>query len=139
MEADGIWTSVNLPGAEERGGSSERRRLNTSLKELQRARTVKFQFKREGISRDGFLALFDEQIVAYENLCRHIPLTIDYGDNRFFTADGRHFIFQKHGAIYEPMSCLFVRGPCEGASLHRLKIETHEGNIYLLEEADPGS
>src|SRR5436190_1711532 len=137
MEADGISTSVNLPGVEARGVGSMNRSFITSVQDLRRDHTVKFTFKREGISRDGFVALFEKEIVAYENICRHIPLTIDYGDNRFFTTDGRHFVCQTHGAIYEPLSGLCVRGPCEGASLHRLKIEVREGNIYLLEEAAP--
>jgi len=110
------------------------RRLIATIQDLEQARTAKFTFKREGIPRDGFVALFDGQVVAYENLCRHIPLTIDYGDNRFFTTDGRHFVCQTHGAIYEPLGGLCVRGPCEGASLRKLEIEVSEGKIYLLEE-----
>lgn len=110
------------------------RRLIATIQDLEQERTAKFTFSREGISRDGFVALFDGQIVAYENLCRHIPLTIDYGDNRFFTTDGRQFVCQTHGAIYEPLSGLCVRGPCEGASLRKLEIEVSEGKIFLLEE-----
>ena len=109
----------------------------TSVQDLQRNRTVKFTFRREGIPRDGFVASFENEIVAYENLCRHIPLTIDYGDNRFFASDGRHFVCQTHGAIYEPLTGLCVRGPCEGASLHKLKVEVSDGNVYLLGEDSP--
>ena len=25
------------------------------------------------------------KLFAYENTCRHIPISLDYGDNRFFT------------------------------------------------------
>jgi nitrite reductase/ring-hydroxylating ferredoxin subunit len=110
------------------------RRLITTILDLEKERTAKFTFKREGLSRDGFVALFDGQVVAYENLCRHIPLTIDYGDNRFFTTDGRHFVCQTHGAVYEPLSGLCVRGPCEGAFLRKLEIEVSAGKIFLLEE-----
>jgi nitrite reductase/ring-hydroxylating ferredoxin subunit len=110
------------------------RRLITTLRDLEREGTAKFVFKQEGIPRNGFVALFEGQVMAYENLCRHIPLTIDYGDNRFFTTDGRHFVCQSHGAIYEPLTGLCVRGPCEGASLRKLPIEVTEGNVFLLEE-----
>ncbi|MDB6040673.1 MAG: Rieske (2Fe-2S) protein [Verrucomicrobiales bacterium] len=115
---------------------SRARRLIATIQDLERESTAKFTFKLEGISRDGFVALFDGEVVAYENLCRHIPLTIDYGDNRFFTTDARHFVCQTHGAIYEPLSGLCVRGPCEGASLRKLEIAVSEGKIFLLEETN---
>ena len=99
--------------------------------------TRKFRYESGGKKRDGFVARFAGEIVAYENSCRHIAVNLDYADNRFFSRDGKHFLCQTHGAIYDPLTGLCVRGPCEGESLRKLQIEVHEGMIYLVEKVQP--
>ena len=105
-----------------------------ALKDLKEAKTLKFHFRCEGLEREGFLARFQGTVVAYENLCRHLPLPLDYDDDRFFATDGRHFVCQTHGAIYEPLTGLCVRGPCAGVSLKSLPIEIREDSVWLLAE-----
>jgi nitrite reductase/ring-hydroxylating ferredoxin subunit len=104
------------------------------LSALADGQTATFEFQREGISREGFVANVNGRLVAYENRCRHLPLTLDYGDNRFFTEDGRHFVCQNHGAVFEPSTGLCIRGPCEGLSLFPLKIEVTDGAVWLVED-----
>jgi nitrite reductase/ring-hydroxylating ferredoxin subunit len=104
------------------------------LEDLRRGQSVKFRFRREGIQRDGFAALYQGEIIVYENLCRHIPISIDYGDNRFFTGDGQHIICQTHGAMYDPKTGLCVRGPCEGASLFKIPFQLRDGQIWIETE-----
>ena len=76
------------------------------------------------------------RLVAYENLCKHLPLTLDYADNRFFTADGAHLMCRSHGAIYDPANGRCVDGPCNGASLTPIEIEIQDGYVWLTEETD---
>ncbi|MEW6307018.1 MAG: Rieske 2Fe-2S domain-containing protein, partial [Verrucomicrobiota bacterium] len=102
-----------------------------SVDELGEGQTLKFEFKREGITHEGFVARFQGKIVAYENVCRHLPLTLDYDDNRFFASDGKHFVCQTHGAVYEPLSGLCVRGPCEGVNLKPLKVVVEDGVMWF--------
>lgn len=104
------------------------------LEDLRRQQSVKFKFRREGISRDGFAALYQGEVIVYENLCRHIPISIDYGDNRFFTGDGQHIICQTHGAMYDPKTGLCTQGPCEGASLFKIPFELRNGEIWIETE-----
>jgi nitrite reductase/ring-hydroxylating ferredoxin subunit len=103
-----------------------------AVDELEEGTARKFEFKRGGRVVEGFAAQFKGEFVAYENVCRHIAISLDYGDNRFFSRDGRHFICQTHGAIYEPLSGLCVRGPCEGDRLKRLEITVADGVIWLV-------
>lgn len=105
-----------------------------TMEQLQKNQSVKFRFRRDGIKRDGFAALFAGQVIVYENICRHLPITIDYADNRFFTGDGKEIICQTHGAIYEPLTGLCTRGPCEGASLFKIAFEVREGVIRVESE-----
>ena len=102
------------------------------LADLKQGQAVRFAFTVEGISREGFVVRFQGRVVAYENVCRHLPVALDFGDGNFFTTDGRHFICSQHGAIYEPLTGLCVRGPCEGASLKPLAIEVRDGEVSLL-------
>lgn len=104
------------------------------IEDLRKKQSIRFKFRRDGISRDGFAALFNGKIIVYENLCRHLPISIDYGDNRFFTGDGQHIICQTHGAIYEPLSGLCIRGPCEGASLFPIPFEEKNGHLWIESE-----
>ena len=101
------------------------------MDELKEGTTRKFQYTSGGKQRDGFVARFAGEIVAYENACRHIPVNLDDADNRFFTRDGQHLLCQTHGAIYEPLTGLCVQGPCRGESLRKLRIEIREETIWL--------
>lgn len=109
-----------------------KRRL-ASVEDLQEGRTVKFSYKQEGITREGFVACYAGRVVAYENVCRHIPITLDYGDGRFFNAEGSHFVCQTHGATYEPLTGKCIAGPCVGASLKPLEVEVIEGVVWFEE------
>ena len=105
-----------------------------SIEELKRARALKFSFSEEGIPREGFLLWFGDQVIAYENRCRHIPLSLDYGDGRFLSADGKMIVCQTHGAVYEPLTGECTAGPCPGAFLRKLPIEAGpNGEIFLVQ------
>lgn len=94
--------------------------------------TRKFDFKRDGVGYEGFVArLSNGSLRAYQNTCRHIPVSLDYNDNRFFTADGDQIMCQTHGALYDPETGQCVAGPCTGASLIALEIREEEGVLWL--------
>jgi nitrite reductase/ring-hydroxylating ferredoxin subunit len=100
-------------------------------KEIPERGTVKFRFIRNGKYVDAFVVRFGGGLVAFENKCQHLPLSLDYGDNEFFTRDGNHLICQNHGALFEPQTGLCVRGPCEGDSLDPIRIEIRDGAVWL--------
>jgi len=108
-----------------------RRRLAT-LGELKERKTLKFSYRdADGIQREAFLAWFNDQVLCYQNLCRHIPITLDYGDARFFNADGTHFVCQTHGATYEPLTGTCIAGPCIGASLKPLAVQVIRDEVWF--------
>ena len=104
--------------------------------DLPEGTTKRFSFLRNGIRMDAFVANYKGEFVAYENLCRHQPLSLDYGDSEFFSSDGSLFVCQTHGAIYHPNTGLCIEGPCAGASLHPLNIEITNGEIHLVDLMD---
>ena len=102
-----------------------------SVSDLSEGQSLKFEFVRAGQILEGVLVRFKGQLLAYENRCQHLPLPLDYGDNRFFTKDGRHLMCQMHGAVYEPTTGVCVRGPCFGARLAALPIAIARGKVWL--------
>ena len=107
-----------------------RRRL-ASLTGLIARRTIKFSYLDEdGVSREAFLVWFDGQVRCYQNVCRHIPITLDYGDGRFFNSEGTHLVCQTHGATYEPLTGQCIAGPCVGAFLKPLPVELIGDEIW---------
>lgn len=102
--------------------------------DLGEGQTLKFSFRRGSGPVDGFLARFNEKIVAYENVCRHLPLTLDYDDNRFFDSEGKFLICQTHGAMYHPANGHCLKGPCGGESLYPIEISLAEGAVWLTED-----
>lgn len=101
---------------------------------LKEGHTLKFRFKAEGIDREGFLARVQGALVAYENVCRHLPLPLDCGDGRFFESDNERFVCRNHGAVFEPLTGKCVHGPCVGASLKKLPVEVNDGVVWLSGE-----
>jgi nitrite reductase/ring-hydroxylating ferredoxin subunit len=43
-----------------------------------------FRFVRKGRYVGGFIIRYRGALFAYENKCRHIPISLDYDDARFF-------------------------------------------------------
>lgn len=111
---------------------ANRRRLAT-LEELKQRKTLKFTYRDEGISREAFLAWHQNQVLCYQNVCRHIPILLDCGDGRLFNAEGTHFVCHNHGATYEPLTGKCIAGPCVGVSLKRLEIELIGEEIWFQE------
>ena len=108
------------------------RKKIAKLLDLPEGTTKRFSFNRNGVRVDAFVANFKGDIVAYENLCRHLPITLDCGDGEFFSKNNNFFVCQTHGAFYEPKTGLCVSGPCVGASLIQLSTELNDGEVFLV-------
>jgi len=76
-------------------------------------------------------------IVAYRNLCRHLPIPLDAGTGELLSDDGAHLVCRTHGATYRVLDGYCVAGPCEGLALHPLFIREETGEIYVSDR--PGT
>lgn len=108
------------------------------LNELSHGMTKKFRLRCKGKTIEGLLLSYEGNILAYVNRCCHIPLSMDWVDNHFFTEDKRYLICANHGATYEPATGECVWGPCFGAFLRGLPVEVSRGKIraFCPEEGD---
>jgi len=99
------------------------------LDELKSRRAMRLIFVQEGVEKEGFAIAFEGRVRAYENRCRHLSLPLDYEEERFFDAEGRHLVCHHHGAIFDPLTGLCLRGPCAGASLTPLRLKIADGEV----------
>lgn len=105
--------------------------------ELAEGKSRKFTIEFEGREEEAFVVNFGGNLHAYVNRCRHVAMTMDWVDNRFFTSDGRYIQCATHGAWYEPDSGECVVGPPCGKSLYRVPLEIRGEDVVALPPSDP--
>jgi nitrite reductase/ring-hydroxylating ferredoxin subunit len=91
--------------------------------------SLTFVLECDGRRVEAFLVNFRGRLHAYANQCRHIPLTLDWVENQFFTEDGDHLMCATHGALYEPDTGLCVAGPPCGKALFRIPLRVADGRV----------
>jgi nitrite reductase/ring-hydroxylating ferredoxin subunit len=81
------------------------------------------------------LVLRDEngRVVAYRNLCRHLPVPLDGGTGELLTPDRRHLVCGTHGALYRLGDGRCVEGPCKGCALIALPTREDERSVYVAD------
>jgi nitrite reductase/ring-hydroxylating ferredoxin subunit len=94
-------------------------------------RTARFELQRDGRAVAGFIVNLGGRHFAYVNRCPHAGTPLDLWPNEFLSADGRYLICATHGAVFEPDSGRCVEGPCPGARLEALVVET-DGESVLV-------
>jgi len=71
---------------------------------------------------EAFLVNFQGRLHAYVNRCRHVPMTMDWVENRFLTEDGAYIQCATHGACYLPDTGECIDGPPLGRFLIRVPL-----------------
>jgi nitrite reductase/ring-hydroxylating ferredoxin subunit len=102
-----------------------------SADELGENETRKFRWGEGRTAREGFVIRHAGRLYAYRNECRHIPISMDWVENRFLSRDKCWIQCATHGARYEIATGLCVAGPPAGKSLDRLPVEEVDGVILV--------
>ncbi len=114
-------------------GSENQLRLPVArLGELAPGTTKKFVFHIGGQEIEAFVLNFGGALHAYVNRCCHIPLSLDWVENQFFTEEGDYVLCSTHGACYLPDTGECVAGPPCGKYLTRVPLEV-EGDQVIAE------
>ncbi|HYC57184.1 MAG TPA: Rieske 2Fe-2S domain-containing protein [Candidatus Binatia bacterium] len=93
--------------------------------------TAKFTFNTPSAPREGFVIRYQGKLFAYRNECRHIPMTMDWVENRFLSRDRCYIQCATHGALYRIDSGLCIGGPPSGEFLRALNVEIEDGDIVV--------
>ena len=76
-------------------------------------------------------------IVAYRNLCQHLPVPLDGGTGELLSDDGAHLVCGTHVATYRLHDGYCVEGPCEGLALQQLYVREEDGDLFVSDTPDP--
>ncbi len=88
--------------------------------DLESGQSLTFTLDCDGRRLAAFLINYRGAFHAYLNQCRHIPMTLDWVENQFFSEDGTFLLCATHGAQYDPDSGECIDGPPCGRSLFRV-------------------
>jgi nitrite reductase/ring-hydroxylating ferredoxin subunit len=99
---------------------------------LQHGETRVFSWPSAFGDLEGFVIRHGENLRAYENKCKHLPIPLDYGDGEFWYDAIDRIVCKTHGATYEPDTGYCDDGPCEGASLTRFDVELDGEDVVVL-------
>ena len=97
--------------------------------ELQPGQTRKFMLEIDGREEECFVVNVAGTLHAYVNRCLHVPMTLDWVENQFFTEDGQLVQCATHGAHYLPDTGECIAGPPCGKSLVRIPLRIADGVI----------
>ena len=100
--------------------------------EIAPGKTKKFLLDCAGIEIEGFVLNAGGEHHAWVNRCRHVPMSLDWVENQFFTEDLRFVQCATHGAYYLPDTGECVAGPPCGKALHRIPVRI-EGDAIVAE------
>ncbi len=107
-------------------------RIFIAKRKLKELTTFTFQFRVRGKVFQGFVVRKNGRFFAYQNLCRHLPITLDLNDNKIVDQCQKYLQCHMHGAQYEIETGFCIAGPCIGASLIRLEIKEEAKRLVIL-------
>ena len=93
---------------------------------LEPGQSRKFFLTIGGREEECFVVNHQGALHAYINRCCHVPVTLDWVDNRFFTEDRQYVQCATHGACYLPDTGECVEGPPFGKFLTRVPLELRD-------------
>jgi len=79
-----------------------------------------------------------EQVWAYENICPHFSLPLNYDPQTFVTLDGL-VMCAHHTAFFQFEDGKCVDGPCTGAGLTPVPVRCKDGLVRLSLQSRPGA
>ena len=110
-------------------GDSSAIELCVSAELVDGGRAVGFDVLYGGQSQRAFAVRYQGQVHAYLNRCSHVPMEMDYQENRFFDDSGRWLMCATHGATYAPDTGTCVGGPCRGG-LVKIALTESDGMVH---------
>ncbi|MFT3791673.1 MAG: Rieske 2Fe-2S domain-containing protein [Rudaea sp.] len=87
--------------------------------------------ERDAVRDSLMLTRCGAAVRAYRNVCPHAGRRLDWAPNQFLIEDG-HVICTAHGAMFRLDSGECVSGPCRGASLAAVPVESIGDEVVLV-------
>ena len=105
---------------------------------LSHGEALKFEFEREGETREGFVLRYNDELVAYHNRCPHWGVDLDMGEGRFYSSLNDRIFCSSHGALFAISTGYCEAGPCVGDQLERFGLRREaEAAVVTIDDLDP--
>ena len=101
---------------------------------VEKGPAILFRVIKDGQIYPGFVIRFNGLAKAYLNVCAHVGLRLNRGENNLFSRNGEHLYCRAHGAVYDPDTGRCLQGPCKGLSLIPLQLKENDGKLLLDDE-----
>jgi len=118
--------------------SSDRDLVVARVGEVLPGHTKKFVLQYQGREEECFVVNHGGVLYAYINRCCHVPMTMDWVENRFMTEDLQYIQCATHGACYLPETGECVAGPPLGKFLTPVPLRV-EGDAVLASSPEPSA
>lgn len=105
--------------------------IRVPFQELKIGGAFVFDYRLSGKLLDGFIIKHEQGYSAYQNLCAHIPVALDYDDGDFFHDKIGRIVCKTHGATFRPEDGLCDSGPCTGQSLNKFELQIAESEFIV--------
>ncbi|MGB9963809.1 Rieske 2Fe-2S domain-containing protein [Halobacterium sp. CBA1126] len=96
--------------------------------------TLLYTLAEDGDEREAILVkLSDGAVTSFLNYCMHwTDVKLDTGDGA--PVRNGDVVCRKHAATFEKESGRCTYGPCEGAQLDPVAVETRDGAVFLVDD-----
>ena len=104
--------------------------------EIPPGKSRKFLLEHRGHEIECFVVNFRGAHHAYVNRCRHVPMSLDWVENRFFDETGELLLCPTHGACYAPDTGECVAGPAFSKHLIRVPLHLQDDTLWAAVPED---
>lgn len=82
-------------------------------------------------TKKGLLVQHQGQVYAYENICPHQWVSLNWSEHTFFEPEHVYIQCSMHGALFEPNTGLCVYGPCIKQQLKAMPVRLEQDNVQV--------
>lgn len=109
-------------------------RVLCRLKDLAATGAKEIVLNEDGARVPVFVLKYHDHILGYVNSCPHVRLPLNWAEDIFFDITGTYLFCANHGARFDVMTGLCLRGPCKGQSLKPFPVRVDGDQIVTDEE-----
>ncbi|WP_367185194.1 Rieske (2Fe-2S) protein [Halomonas alkalicola] len=78
-----------------------------------------------------------QQVYAYDNICPHFSVRLDYRPGEFSTYRGEVLMCAHHSALFRFHDGYCIEGPCQGRQLSAVPVAVQEGKVVVKNAGGP--
>ncbi len=102
-----------------------------SLADLGATGAKEIVLTKDGARYPVFVIKDDAGVRAFENICPHVRLPLNAAEDVFFDVTRTILVCVNHGAHFDPVTGVCLRGPCKGERLRAFPV-TLDGDAVVM-------